>query len=130
MRVIRPKDVKWVECPRGGFTSFRYLLARDGLGFSLHRTEIPKGDAQHWHYTNHLEACYCVSGRGRLTELESGKTWVIRVDDVYAADNHDPHTFRALEDTVLICVFNPPVTGREVHREDGSYDLGGRLDVA
>ncbi|MBL6431897.1 MAG: ectoine synthase, partial [Alphaproteobacteria bacterium] len=25
------------------------------------------------------------------------------------------------EDMILACVFNPPVTGNEVHREDGSY---------
>jgi L-ectoine synthase len=41
-----------------GFVSYRYVLARDGMGFSLHKTVIPKGEPLHWHYTNHLEACF------------------------------------------------------------------------
>lgn len=125
MRVVTLAELKntarEVECPRGGFTSFRFLLAGDGLGFSLHKTVIPKGGAQRWHYRHHLEACYCVSGRGVLIEWEGCKEWVVEPDTVYAPDNHDLHTFQALEDTVLICVFNPPVTGREVHQDDGSY---------
>jgi L-ectoine synthase len=40
---------------------------------------------------------------------------------MYALDKHDVHYVKALEDTVLISVFNPPVTGREVHDADGSY---------
>jgi L-ectoine synthase len=30
---------------------------------------------------------------------------------------------RADEELVMACVFNPPVEGSEVHREDGSYAL-------
>ena len=113
-----------VECPNGGFRSLRYLLERDGMGFSLHKTLIPKGEAQHWHYTNHLEACFCVEGTGVLTNLETGKNYLIHKDSCYVLDNNDDHTFQAHEDVVLISVFNPPVTGREVHDENGSYKLG------
>jgi L-ectoine synthase len=42
-------------------------------------------------------------------------------DTCYILDQHDDHLFEALEDTVLISVFNPPIIGGEVHREDGSY---------
>ena len=35
-----------------GFTSFRALLAKDGMGFSLHKTVIPIGGPYHWHYKN------------------------------------------------------------------------------
>lgn len=111
-----------VRCPNGGFTSLRALLAKDGMGFSLHKTIIPIGPPQHWHYTEHLEACYCIAGCGIITELSTGKQHMIREDMVYALDAHDDHTFHALELTVLISVFNPPVTGEEVHREDGSYE--------
>jgi len=76
---------------------------------------------QHWHYTNHLEACYCVSGAGILVDLKTGEKHWIFPDHCYALDQHDDHTFQAIEDTVLISVFNPPVEGSEVHREDGSY---------
>ena len=110
-----------VRCPNGGFTSIRFLLERDGMGFSLHKTIIPKGEAQHWHYTNHLEACYCISGRGLLTSADTGQSWEILPDTCYVLDDHDDHFFRALELTTLISVFNPPVVGTEVHLPDGSY---------
>lgn len=111
-----------VNCPKGGFTSIRYLLAKDGMGFGLHRTEIPKGDWQHWHYTNHLEACYCVSGTGFLKSADTGEIFEIVPGACYVLNNHDDHYFKATTDVVLISVFNPPVTGKEVHREDGSYE--------
>jgi hypothetical protein len=34
---------------------------------------------------------------------------------------YDKHRLVAHEELVMACCFNPPVTGREVHREDGSY---------
>lgn len=125
MKVISLTDVvqagRRINCPRNGFVSYRYLVASDGMGFSLHRTYIPEGQAQHWHYKNHLEACLCISGYGVLTNLRTGERHNITEGVCYALDDHDDHTFQALTDTVLISVFNPPVTGREVHREDGSY---------
>ena len=129
MRVIPLESIagtaREVHCPNGGFISYRYLLAKDGMGFSLHKTVIPVGEVQHWHYTHHVEACYCVSGRGRLTDLSSGRTFEIVPDTTYMLNEYDDHTFEALEPTVLISVFNPPVTGNEVHRADGSYDAPG-----
>ncbi len=125
MKTVNANDLigteRDVRCPRGGFTSLRLLLASDGMGFSLHKTIIPKGPPQHWHYKHHLEACYCIAGKGILTELSTGTKHMIRPDIVYVLDHHDDHTFEALQDTVLISVFNPPVTGTEVHLEDGSY---------
>ncbi len=113
-----------VDCPTpGACTSLRLLVASDGLGFSMHKTIIPKGEVQHWHYKNHLEACYCIEGRGSLVDLATGSRYLIVPDTLYALDEHDRHTFQALEDVVLISVFNPPVTGREVHDENGSYSL-------
>lgn len=112
-----------VKCPKGGFTSLRMLLAKDGMGFSVHKTIVPEGEPQHWHYTRHLEACYCVSGKGLLKNLETGLEYFIKPDTLYVLDNHDDHTFQALEDVVLISIFNPPIVGNEVHGEDGSYQL-------
>lgn len=107
-----------------GFRSIRILLEKDGMGFSLHKTIIPKGNEEHWHYKNHLESCYCVYGYGVIKNLETDESFEIRADVTYVLDNHDNHTFQALEDTVLISVFNPPVVGDEIHQLDGSY---GRL---
>jgi L-ectoine synthase len=111
-----------VECPHGGFRSIRAVLAKDGMGFSMHKTIIPSGKKQHWHYKNHLEACYCIKGFGVLTNLRTKKIFEIRPDTIYMLDKHDDHTFTAYEDVVLISVFNPPLIGHELHREDFSYE--------
>jgi L-ectoine synthase len=125
VKIISISDVentpREVHCPKGGFTSLRFLLARDGMGFSVHKTVIPVGEPQHWHYKNHLEACYCVSGWGVVTNLKTGQQHMIREDTLYALDEHDDMTFQALQPTVLISIFNPPVIGDEVHGPDGSY---------
>jgi L-ectoine synthase len=123
MKVINREQALEIVCPRGGFMSKRYLLAADGMGFSVHRTSIPAGmGPQHWHYLKHVEACYCVSGRGILRDLRTKAEYRIEPDMLYALDKHDDHTFEAIEDVVLISIFNPPCIGTEVHGEDGSYD--------
>jgi L-ectoine synthase len=125
MKVIDFDDIRGtpraVHCPQGGFISYRYLLESDGLGYTVTRTFIPKGLPQTWHYTKHLESCYCVSGEALLGNLETGEKFTIKPGTLYALDRHDKHLFCALEDTTLICVFNPPLKGREVHGADHSY---------
>ena len=119
MKVVSLEEVKQMgrvaTCPNGGFESFRYLLGKDGMGFSLTLTKIPKGPPQFWKYLNHVEACLCIGGRGTLIEKESGQSWDITPGTMYAPDNHDPHTFEALEDVSLVCVFNPQLFGSETH---------------
>lgn len=111
-----------VKCPKGGFNSLRVLLESDNMGYGLTKTTIPKGDPQYWHYKNHLETCFCIEGEGELTNVETGEKFYIKPDSVYILDKHDAHTFQALTNrVVLICVFNPPLKGTEVHQEDGSY---------
>ena len=125
MEIITLDDVIECErdthCPKGGFVSYRYLLESNEMGFGLHKTMIPRGPVQHWHYKKHLEACFCVSGLGLLTNIETGERFYIRPDTCYVLNDHDDHTFQAITDVVLISVFNPPLTGEEVHGEDGSY---------
>lgn len=106
-----------------GFESIRFILAKDNMGFSFHKTIIPKGEPQHWHYKNHLEACFCIKGLGQLTNLTTGQQFMIIPDMIYILDKHDDHTFQAFEDVELLSVFNPPVTGNEIHNEDGSYSI-------
>lgn len=127
MKVIKPDELLLVEPERSvkfnAGISERFLLERDGMGFSLHRTVMKKGGPWNWHYKNHLEACYCISGLGELVDLETGRRYIIYPGDTYVLDDHDNHTFEALEDTVLISIFNPPVKGTETHKADGSYDI-------
>ncbi len=42
---------------------------------------------------------------------------------MYALDKNDKHVLRGETELVMACVFNPPVTGREVHGADGAYPL-------
>lgn len=108
-------DAKW--------SSVRMLLASDGMGFSFHITFLEPGSEHEFHYKNHLESVYCMSGTGSITDHATGETHAIRPGVMYALDQHDRHTLRAEEELVMACVFNPPVTGNEVHRADGSYAL-------
>lgn len=125
MKVISKEELKGtereVECPKGSFVSLRYLLEQDKMGYTLTHTNIPKGGPHRWHYKSHLETCLCISGQGVLKNLDTGEVFSIKPGVAYVLDKNDPHTFQALEDTVLICIFNPPLKGRETHKEDGSY---------
>jgi L-ectoine synthase len=103
------------------WTSTRLLLADDGMGFSFHITTIEAGSEHTFHYKNHFESVYCISGEGSIEELDTGKIHQIKPGVMYALNLHDKHTLRARSELVLACCFNPPVTGKEVHRADGSY---------
>jgi L-ectoine synthase len=125
MKVVKVDKLKGtardVKCPRGGFNSLRILLEKDGMGYTLTKTTIPVAGKQHWQYFNHLESCYCIQGSGILTNADTGETFIIEPDTCYILDEHDDHYFEAIEEVVLICVFNPPLKGAEVHDESGSY---------
>ena len=101
--------------------SRRLLLAKDGMGFSLHDTIVRPGGDLHLHYKHHLEAVYCIAGRGSVKTLSDGNVYPIAPGTVYALDRNDEHILRAEEEMRMVCVFNPPVSGQEVHQPDGSY---------
>lgn len=106
-------DAKW--------SSVRMLLAEDGMGFSFHITFLDAGSEHEFEYKHHFESVYCMQGKGSITDLATGETYEIVPGVMYALNEHDRHILRAEEELVMACVFNPPVTGTEVHREDGSY---------
>lgn len=111
-----------VEAPT--FSSRRMLLAKDGMGFSLHDTILFAGTETKIHYRNHLEAVYCIEGSAEIVELDGdGAVYEIKPGVMYALDGHERHLLRAITDFRALCVFNPPLTGREVHDEDGVYPL-------
>jgi len=103
--------------------SVRLLLAGDNMGFSFHITTLYAGTETHMWYKHHFESVYCISGRAEIEDKATGKKYVIEPGSMYALNEHDRHTLRAEEELVMACVFNPPVTGREVHQPDGSYAL-------
>ncbi len=103
------------------WTSIRMLLADDGMGFSFHITFLKEGSEHTFEYKNHFESVYCMKGKGSITALATGETHQIAPGVMYALNEHDRHVLRAEEELVMACVFNPPVTGKEVHGADGSY---------
>jgi L-ectoine synthase len=104
-----------------GGKSYRSVLKDDNMGFAMMKTCINKGGPYKWHYKNHKEACYCVSGSGLLKDLTNGVVSEIKEGITYFVDNHQPHEFTALTEVVLISVFNPPLRGDETHDENGNY---------
>lgn len=110
-----------VEAPT--FVSRRFLLERDGMGFSLHDTVLHAGTETYIWYENHLEAVYCIEGEGEIELVDTGDVFPIRAGTLYALDGHEKHYLRAMTPLRMVCVFNPPLTGREVHDERGTYPL-------
>lgn len=105
------------------WTSRRILLKQDGMGFSFHETLIHPGTETLIWYKNHLEAVYCIEGEGEVETLDDGRIYPIRPGTLYALDQHDRHLLRASNQLRLMCVFNPPLSGREVHDADGVYPV-------
>lgn len=103
--------------------STRLLLKNDQMGFSFHITTIYARSETHICYQNHLEAVYCISGEGEVKTLSDGKVHPIRPGTLYALDRHDDHLLRGITEMKLACVFNPPLTGKEVHDKNGVYPL-------
>ncbi|HSM12487.1 MAG TPA: ectoine synthase [Thermoanaerobaculia bacterium] len=109
------------EVDTPNWTSRRLLLADEKMGFSLHDTVIRAGTETPMCYRHHLEAVYCIEGEGEVESTADGEVHPLRPGSLYALDRHDEHVLRARSTMRMICVFNPPLTGREVHDETGAY---------
>ena len=103
--------------------SKRIILKKDGMGYSVHETTIFAGTETHILYQNHLESVFCIQGEGEVETIPDGKIYPIKPGVLYALNEHDNHFLRAKTELKMICVFNPPLTGREVHDETGVYPL-------
>ena len=105
------------------WASRRLLLKRDGMGFSLHETTIFAATRTPIWYQHHLEAVFCVAGEGEVEMVPDGTRHPIRPGMMYALDQHDRHVLHAHTEMRMLCVFNPPLTGREVHDADGVFPM-------
>ncbi len=121
MKVKDVNKIKGVEFTGGN--SQRFVLEDDNLGFAMMKTNVKQGGAYLWHYKNHLECCYCISGKGIIKNLETGESFEIKKDIAYLLDKHDKHEFTAITDCILISVFNPPLKGNEKHDKNGNYGI-------
>lgn len=102
------------------WNSRRLLLRKDGMGFSMHDTIIRAGTETLIWYKHHLEAVYCIEGEGEI-EPEGDRIYLIRPGTLYALNGNEKHLLRAKSQMRMVCVFNPPLTGAEVHDEQGVY---------
>jgi len=125
MIVRRLADILGTERDVGTDTwaSRRLLLREDGMGFSMHETTIFAGTQTHIWYKHHLEAVYCVEGSGEVELIPSGEVFRIEPGTMYALNKNDEHWLRADAgaDMRVVCAFNPPLVGDEVHDEQGVY---------
>jgi L-ectoine synthase len=103
--------------------SKRIVLAGDRVGFSLHETVLDAGSVNDFWYANHIEAVFVVEGEGEITDKDNDVTYRLGPGSVYVLDGHEHHQLRPRTQMRTVCVFNPPVTGREVHDENGVYPL-------
>lgn len=104
-----------------GWESARLLLKDDAMGFSFHITTMYAGKELRMHYRNHLESVFVLAGDGTIEDLGTGEIHDLNPGTLYVLNDHDQHIVRPRTDIITACVFNPPVTGQEVHDETGAY---------
>ncbi len=103
------------------WASRRFLLADDGVGFTLTETTVDAGSEQILWYKNHVEANYVIEGDGEVENLDSGEVFALAPGSLYVLDNNERHRLKAFTRMRLVCVFSPALSGREIHDEDGAY---------
>lgn len=103
--------------------SKRIVLANDGIGFSVHETVLQPGTVNDFWYANHIEAVFITEGEGEIYDKDNDTTYPLGPGSIYVLDGNERHQLRPRTLMKTVCVFNPPVTGREVHDENGVYPL-------
>lgn len=103
------------------WNSRRLLLKEDDVGFSLHDTRIKAGTETLIWYKHHIEAVYCIEGLGEIELIDTKEKFSIREGMLYVLNGHEKHLLRATTEMRMVCIFNPPCTGQEVHDKDGVY---------
>ena len=124
--IVRSKN-ELIDTPRdvrGEFwASRRFLLAEDGVGFTLTETTVAAGSEQVLWYKYHVEANYVISGEGEVANMATGEVFALAPGTIYVLDRHERHRLKAFSELRLVCVFTPALSGRESHDADGSYAL-------
>jgi len=96
-----------------GWKSRRFLLAEDGLPFSVHETSVAAGSILQFNYRDHSETVYCLQGRATLTDVNGNRVLPVRPGTLYVARIGDDHSLRIEEDTRFLCIFEPALVGQE-----------------
>ncbi len=112
-----------IQSEDGNWRSKRIVLGGDRVGFSFHETTIKAGTVNNFHYANHIEAVWLIEGEGTLTDRETGEKYEIGPGSMYLLNGNERHTVEPRTQMRMMCVFNPPVVGSEIHDENGVYPL-------
>lgn len=113
-----PRDVRGEA-----WASRRFLLAGDGVGFTLTETSVVAGSEQVLWYKHHVEANYVIEGEGEVENMATGEVFALAPGSIYVLDQNEKHRLKAFSAMRLVCVFTPALTGRETHDADGAYAL-------
>jgi L-ectoine synthase len=111
-----PRDVRGEA-----WASRRFLLAEDGVGFTVTETTVAAGSEQVLWYKHHVEANYVIEGEGEVENMATGEVYPLAPGSIYVLDQHERHRLKAFSSLRLVCVFTPALTGRETHDADGAY---------
>ena len=113
---------RYAEKP-GHWSSARYLLRDDNVGFTMTQTTVAAGSALDMQYKNHIEANLIIKGEATVTDLENNREFELGAGSMYTLDKHDRHRLVAKSDLTIVCIFTPALVGTETHDEDGSYPI-------
>jgi len=103
------------------WASRRFLLAQDGVGYTLTETCTKAGSEQILWYKHHIESNYVIEGEGEVENVATGEVFALSAGSLYVLNHHEKHILRSFTDMRLVCVFTPALSGRETHDEDGAY---------
>jgi L-ectoine synthase len=113
-----PRDVRGPV-----WASRRFLLAEDGVGFTMTDTTTEAGAEQILWYKHHVEANYVIEGEGEVENMATGEVFALGPGSMYVLDGHEQHRLKSFTRMRLVCVFTPALSGRESHDADGAYSL-------
>ena len=137
-RVIRSvKEINGTERDNdfGQGHSYRLMLKCDGFSVGFNNTIINPGAQAKLQYRNHVETNYFYIG-GEIKYIFDDETVESKIEQgngtMICVNSHEKHTadrshITSGEDAMAICIFTPPLVGKESHSlsADGysSYDL-------
>jgi len=105
----------------GVWSSARYLLRDDRVGFTVTQTTLAPGACQEMEYRHHIEANLIIEGQGEVTDLTTGATYPLGPGSMYTLDKHERHLIKTTTQMRIVCIFTPALVGPETHDEHGSY---------
>ena len=74
--------------------SKRIILAKEGVGFSVHETTLYEGTESYFWYANHIEAVFITHGEGEIEDLATGEVHQLAPGTLYLLNDQDRKSTR------------------------------------